>query len=62
MANLDDSEVVIAHQGDREAEIADNDVDRFEEALVHPDRDDEHVNDTSVIHDEDVDMIRMEIN
>ena len=61
MANLDDSEVVIRHQADRDAEIADNDGDRFEEALAHPDRDDEHVNDTSVSHDEVADMIRREI-
>ena len=46
MANLDDSEVVIRHQGDRDAEIADNDGDRFEEALSYPDRDDAHINDT----------------
>ena len=43
MAKLDDLEVVIRHQGDRDAEIADNG-DRFEEALAHPDRDDVHVN------------------
>ena len=43
-----------------EAVIADNG-DMFE-ALVHPDRDDEHVNDTSVSHDEVADMIRREIN
>ena len=61
MANLDDSEVVIAHQGDRDAEIADNG-DRFEEALVHPDRDYKPVNNTSVSHDEVADMIRREIN
>ena len=29
---------------------------------MHPDRDDEHVNDTSVSHDEVADMIRREIN
>ena len=62
MANLDDSEVVIRHQADRDAEIADNNGDRFEEALAHPDRDYEPVNDTSVSHDEVADMIRREIN
>ena len=61
IANLDDSEVVIRHQGDREAVIADNG-DRFEEAFAHPDRDYKPVNDTSVIHDEVADMIRREIN
>ena len=61
MANLDDSKVVIRHQGDRDAEIADNG-DRFEEALAHPDRDYEPVNDTSVSHDEVADMMRKEIN
>ena len=61
MANLDDLEVVIRHQGDREAVIADNG-DMFEEALAHPDRDDENVYDTSVSHDEVADMMRKEIN
>ena len=60
MANLDDSEVVIRHQADRDAVIADN--GDMCEALVHPDRYDEHVNDTSVSHGEVADMIRREIN